>query len=95
MEPEYGENERDLMIAYCDTQLYVIRNTMLPSRELKFRLHGLFFGIQSEGTQYLIHFFLEICHNFLEILRTFTGIFLRVLRSEYSFSESYGGSLLS
>jgi hypothetical protein len=35
---------------------------------------------------YLIRFFLEIYHFFHEILRTFTGIFLRLLRSEYSFS---------
>ncbi len=42
---------------------------------------------------YLKHFFLEICHIFLEILRTFTGIFLRLLRSEYSFSV--GGTFLS
>ncbi len=42
---------------------------------------------------YLIHFSLEICHIFLEILRTFTEIFLRVLRSEYSFSD--GGTFLS
>jgi hypothetical protein len=42
---------------------------------------------------YLKHFFLEIYHIFLEILRTFTGIFLLVLRSEYSFSD--GGAFLS
>ncbi len=38
-------------------------------------------------------FFLEIYHFFLEILRTFTGIFLRFLRSEDSFSN--GGTFLS
>ncbi len=38
-------------------------------------------------------FFLEICLFFLEILRTFIGIFLCVLRSEYSFSD--GGTFLS
>ncbi len=38
-------------------------------------------------------FFLEICHFFLEILLTFTGIFLSVLRSEVSFSD--GGMILS
>jgi hypothetical protein len=43
--------------------------------------------------EYLIRFFLEIYHYFLEILRTFTGIFLRLLRSEYSFSV--GGTILS
>jgi hypothetical protein len=42
--------------------------------------------VHEAGLGYLIHFFLEICHCFLEILRTFTGIFLRLLRSEYSFS---------
>ncbi len=42
---------------------------------------------------YLIHIFLGIYHFFLEILRTLTGIFLRVLRSECSFSD--GGMLLS
>ncbi len=43
--------------------------------------------------QYLIHCFLKICHFFIEILRTFSGIFLCVLRSEYSFSD--GGTFLS
>jgi hypothetical protein len=46
---------------------------------------------------YLIHFFPQDLHIFLEILRTFTGLFLRVLstilRSEYSFSDA--GTFLS
>jgi hypothetical protein len=42
---------------------------------------------------YLIPFSLEIYHLFLEILRTFNGIFLRLRRSEYSFSV--GGTFLS
>jgi hypothetical protein len=47
---------------------------------------------------YLIHSFLEIYHFFLEILRTFTRIFLSVLRSKYHFrtyvflkNRSFGG----
>ncbi len=44
-------------------------------------------------TSYLIRFILEILHFFLEIFGTFTGIFLRLLRSEYSFSV--GGTFLS
>jgi hypothetical protein len=42
---------------------------------------------------YLIRFFLEIFHFFLEVLSMFTGIFLRLLRSAYSFSV--GGTFLS
>jgi hypothetical protein len=44
-------------------------------------------------TGYLLRFFLEILHFFLEILSTFAGIFLSLLRSEYSFSV--GGTFLT
>jgi hypothetical protein len=47
----------------------------------------------SVGVSCVMHFFLETCHFFLEILRTFTGIFPSVLQSEYSFSD--GGTFLS
>jgi hypothetical protein len=42
--------------------------------------------------EYLIRSFLEIYHFFLEILRTFNGVFLRLRRSENSFSV--GGTCL-
>jgi hypothetical protein len=45
------------------------------------------------NTLYLIRFFLEIYHFSLEVLRTFTGIFPSVLRSEVLFSE--GGTFQS
>jgi hypothetical protein len=38
----YGEDERALMIKYCEVQLDVIKGATLPSSELKFRLHSLF-----------------------------------------------------
>ncbi len=48
----YDEDKRDLMIKYCEVQLDVIRGTMLPSSELKFLLHSLFFDIHREVTHY-------------------------------------------
>ncbi len=36
---------------------------------------------------YLIQLYVNICHFFLEIWRTFTRIFLRVLQSEFPFSD--------
>jgi hypothetical protein len=48
----YGEDERDRMIKYCEVQLDVIKGATLPSSELKFRLHNLFFAIHSEVTRY-------------------------------------------
>jgi hypothetical protein len=46
----YGEDERDLTIKHCEVQLDVIKGAMLPSSELKFRLHSLFFDIHSKVT---------------------------------------------
>jgi hypothetical protein len=48
----YGEDERDLMIKYCEVQLNVIKCSTLPSSELKFRLHSLLFDIHYEVTSY-------------------------------------------
>ncbi len=45
-----------------------------------------------EVQTYLIRFFSRLIIFSLEILRTFTGIFLRLRRSEYSFSV--GGTIL-
>ncbi len=57
-----------------------------PVRTLPVDSAGLCAALRA---RYLIHIFLEICHFFLEILRTFTGVFLRLLRFEYSISRSY------
>ncbi len=48
----YGEDERYLMTEYCKVQLNVIKGSMLPSSELKFQLHSLFFDIHCEVTRY-------------------------------------------
>jgi hypothetical protein len=48
----HGEDERDLMIEYCKVQLDVIKGSTLPSSELKFQLHSLFFDIHCEVTRY-------------------------------------------
>ncbi len=45
-----GEDERDLMIKYCEVQLDVIKRATLPSNELKSRLHSLFFDIHCDVT---------------------------------------------
>jgi hypothetical protein len=51
----YGEDERDLMIEYCEVQLDVIKGSTLPSSELKFRLHSLFFDTTARGYQLPLH----------------------------------------
>jgi hypothetical protein len=65
----------------------------LSDEENAENMYWVLVNLPAEVITYLIHFFLEICHFFLEILRTFTGIFLRVLWSEYSFSDE--GTFLS
>jgi hypothetical protein len=48
----YGEDERDLMIEYYKVPLDVIKESTLPSSELKFRLNSLFFDIHCEVSRY-------------------------------------------
>jgi hypothetical protein len=50
-----GEDERDLMIKYCEVKLDVIKGFTLPSSELKFRLHSLFFDTTVRGFQLPLH----------------------------------------
>jgi hypothetical protein len=47
-----GEDERDLIIKYCEVQLDVIKRSTLPSSELKFRQHSIFFDMHCEVTHY-------------------------------------------
>ncbi len=73
----------------CEIQFVRIRKERLGQQCLGINIPPVAYPPCSPK-QYLCRY---LIHFFLEILRTFTGIFLCVLRSEYSFSV--GGTFLS